>query len=94
MQVQQNDNVLEKEMLGLVESALKAFLATLDEKRLVEISKKLMEAYEQGTISSSTFNFIAGIIATQWADRKIQPIVEKFYKKSAKAFSISELSAR
>jgi hypothetical protein len=79
------ESVLAKEMLGLLESAITALLANGDEKRLLEISRKLIEAQQKGEVSNVTYNYVSGIINTQWANRRIQPILEKFYKKSTQS---------
>jgi hypothetical protein len=89
-----NDSALAKDMLGLLETAITALFAKVDEKRLLEISRKLIEARQKGEISSATFDYIAGIMTAQWANRKIQPLMEKFYEKSVNSFFMSNLPAK
>jgi hypothetical protein len=89
-----NDSALTQDMLGLLETAITALFAKVDEKRLLEISRKLVEARQKGEISNATFDYIAGIITAQWANRKIQPLVEKFYEKSVNSLFRPDLSTK
>ena len=94
MQVKQNGSADAKEMLGLIEPFLAAFLSTLDEKRLLEISRQLVASQQRGELSNPTFNYLSSLINTQWANRIIQPLTEKLLKNFAKPLSMHNASMK
>jgi hypothetical protein len=81
-------------MLGLLESVTTAYLATLDEKRLLEISRKLIEARKRKELSDTSFNYIAGLIFSQWANKKLQPALGKLDKSFDELLAMANNSTK
>lgn len=94
MQTQKDGNAETKELIILLEHAMTFFLASLDEKRLLEIYRKLIETHQRGELSDATFNYISRLIGSQWANKKLLPVLEKMHKSFDKFLSMSGASPK